>query len=136
MEVLNRHAREEGPFAGSGGTMLAEPTGLGLCQTTSAEDVLPNKFAELHPMLDSLDVSLAASGSCRRRWYACAGTMNYLVHFLLAGEDDELRLGSFLGDVVKGRVEGAAHRDLSERLRIGNGVNAATLRLVLEAVRS
>ena len=45
--------------------------------------------------------------------------MNYLVHFLLAGEDDDLRLGSFLGDFVKGRVDGAAHRGLSERQRIG-----------------
>lgn len=45
--------------------------------------------------------------------------MNYLVHFLLAGDDDELRLGSLLGDFVKGRVEGAAHRGLSERQRTG-----------------
>jgi acyl carrier protein phosphodiesterase len=45
--------------------------------------------------------------------------MNYLVHFLLAGDDDELRLGSLLGDFVKGRVEGFAHRGATERLRIG-----------------
>ena len=45
--------------------------------------------------------------------------MNYLVHFLLAGDDDELRLGNLLGDFVKGRVERFAHRGATERLRIG-----------------
>jgi acyl carrier protein phosphodiesterase len=45
--------------------------------------------------------------------------MNYLVHFLLAGDDDELRLGNLLGDVVKGRVERFAHRGVTERLRTG-----------------
>src|SRR5260221_5211337 len=45
--------------------------------------------------------------------------MNYLVHFLLAGDDDELRLGNLLGDFVKGRVERFAHRGLTEHLRIG-----------------
>jgi acyl carrier protein phosphodiesterase len=45
--------------------------------------------------------------------------MNYLVHFLLAGDDDELRLGNLLGDFVKGRVDRFAHRGLTERLRIG-----------------
>ena len=45
--------------------------------------------------------------------------MNYLVHFLLAGDDDELRLGNVLGDFVKGRVERFEHRGLTERLRTG-----------------
>jgi acyl carrier protein phosphodiesterase len=45
--------------------------------------------------------------------------MNYLVHFLLAGDDDELRLGNLLGDFVKGRVEHFAHHGLTERLRTG-----------------
>lgn len=45
--------------------------------------------------------------------------MNYLVHFLLAGDDDELRLGGLLGDFVKGRVNGPAHRGLSHRQRVG-----------------
>jgi acyl carrier protein phosphodiesterase len=45
--------------------------------------------------------------------------MNYLVHFLLAGDDDELRLGNLLGDFVKGRVENFAHHGLTERLRTG-----------------
>ena len=45
--------------------------------------------------------------------------MNYLVHFLLAGDDDELRLGNLLGDFVKGRVDGLAHRGLTERVRLG-----------------
>lgn len=45
--------------------------------------------------------------------------MNYLVHFLLAGDDDELRLGNLLGDFVKGRVERFAHGDVTERLRTG-----------------
>jgi acyl carrier protein phosphodiesterase len=45
--------------------------------------------------------------------------MNYLVHFLLAGDDDELRLGNLLGDFVKGRVERLADRGFTERLRTG-----------------
>ena len=45
--------------------------------------------------------------------------MNYLVHFLLAGDDDELRLGNLLGDFVKGRVERFEHQGLTDRLRTG-----------------
>ena len=45
--------------------------------------------------------------------------MNYLVHFLLAGDDDELRLGNLLGDFVKGRVERFEYHGLTERLRTG-----------------
>ena len=45
--------------------------------------------------------------------------MNYLVHFLMAGDDDELRLGNLLGDFVKGRVERFAHPGATERLRTG-----------------
>ena len=30
--------------------------------------------------------------------------MNYLMHFFLAGDDDELRLGNLLGDYVIGRL--------------------------------
>ena len=45
--------------------------------------------------------------------------MNYLIHFLLAGDDDELRLGNLLGDYVKGRVERFEHPGLTERLRTG-----------------
>jgi acyl carrier protein phosphodiesterase len=45
--------------------------------------------------------------------------VNYLVHFFLAGDDDELRLGNLLGDFVKGRVERFQHRGLTERLRTG-----------------
>ncbi len=45
--------------------------------------------------------------------------MNYLVHFLLAGEDEDLRLGNLLGDFVKGRVERFEHPGLTERLRVG-----------------
>jgi len=36
--------------------------------------------------------------------------MTYLVLFLLAGDDDELRLGNLMGDFVKSRVERFAHR--------------------------
>ena len=39
--------------------------------------------------------------------------MNYLIHFLLAGDDDELRLGNLLGDHVKGRVERFEHPGLT-----------------------
>jgi acyl carrier protein phosphodiesterase len=45
--------------------------------------------------------------------------MNYLVHFLLAGDDDELRLGNLLGDYVKGRVERFDHDGATDRLRTG-----------------
>ncbi len=45
--------------------------------------------------------------------------MNYLVHFLLAGDDDELRLGNLLGDFVKGRVQRFEHQGVTERLRAG-----------------
>ena len=45
--------------------------------------------------------------------------MNYLVHFLLAGDDDELRLGNLLGDYVKGRVERFEHPGVTDRLRTG-----------------
>ena len=45
--------------------------------------------------------------------------MNYLVHFLLAGDDDELRLGNLLGDYVKGRVERFEHPGITDRLRTG-----------------
>ena len=44
--------------------------------------------------------------------------MNYLVHFLLAGDDDELRLGNLLGDFVKGPVERFTP-GLTDRLRVG-----------------
>jgi len=45
--------------------------------------------------------------------------VNYLVHFLLAGDDDELRLGNLLGDFVKGRVQRFEHQGVTERLRAG-----------------
>jgi acyl carrier protein phosphodiesterase len=45
--------------------------------------------------------------------------MNYLVHFFLAGDDEELRLGNLLGDFVKGRVERFAHQGLTARMRTG-----------------
>jgi len=45
--------------------------------------------------------------------------VNYLIHFLLAGDDDELRLGNLLGDYVKGRVERYDHPGVTDRLRTG-----------------
>jgi acyl carrier protein phosphodiesterase len=48
-----------------------------------------------------------------------AALMNYLVHFLLAGDDDELRLGNLLGDYVKGRVERFKLPGITDRLRAG-----------------
>jgi acyl carrier protein phosphodiesterase len=45
--------------------------------------------------------------------------MNYLVHFLLTGDDEELRLGDVLGDLVKGRVERFEHPGLTARMRTG-----------------
>ncbi len=45
--------------------------------------------------------------------------MNYLAHALLSGPDEELRLGNFLGDFVKGRVENFHGSGVTERLRDG-----------------
>jgi acyl carrier protein phosphodiesterase len=45
--------------------------------------------------------------------------VNYLVHFLLTGDDEELRLGDVLGDFVKGRVERFEHPGLTARMRTG-----------------
>ncbi len=45
--------------------------------------------------------------------------MNYLLHFLLARDDEDLRLGSLLGDIVKGRVERYDHPGTTPRIREG-----------------
>jgi len=45
--------------------------------------------------------------------------MNFLAHFLLSDNDEDLRLGNLLGDVVKGRVERYDHPGVSERMRTG-----------------
>lgn len=45
--------------------------------------------------------------------------MNHLLHFLLAQDDDDLRVGSLLGDIVKGRVERYDHPGTTPRLRAG-----------------
>lgn len=45
--------------------------------------------------------------------------MNFLAHFLLSANEDDLRLGNLLGDVVKGRVERYDHPGVSERMRTG-----------------
>jgi acyl carrier protein phosphodiesterase len=45
--------------------------------------------------------------------------MNHLAHFLLSANDDELRLGNLLGDVVKGRVERYDHPGTTTRMRAG-----------------
>ena len=45
--------------------------------------------------------------------------MNHLLHFLLARDDEDLRLGSLLGDIVKGRVAHYDHDGATPRLRTG-----------------
>ena len=45
--------------------------------------------------------------------------MNFLAHFLLSANDEDLRLGNLLGDFVKGRVERYAHPGVTERVRTG-----------------
>jgi acyl carrier protein phosphodiesterase len=45
--------------------------------------------------------------------------VNFLAHFLLSGDDEELRLGNLLGDVVKGRVERYVHPGTTEQMRHG-----------------
>jgi acyl carrier protein phosphodiesterase len=45
--------------------------------------------------------------------------VNFLAHFLLSANDDDLHLGNVLGEVVKGRVERYDHPGVSERMRTG-----------------
>jgi acyl carrier protein phosphodiesterase len=45
--------------------------------------------------------------------------VNFLAHFLLSADDDELRLGNLLGDIVKGRVERFTRPGVTERMRTG-----------------
>ncbi|MCY7350798.1 MAG: ACP phosphodiesterase [Cytophagaceae bacterium] len=45
--------------------------------------------------------------------------MNYLAHTYLSGSDDELKLGNFLGDFVKGRVGKYTGLGVTERVRQG-----------------
>lgn len=45
--------------------------------------------------------------------------MNFLAHFVLSANDDDLRLGNLLGDVVKGRVDRYAHPGVTETMRTG-----------------
>jgi acyl carrier protein phosphodiesterase len=45
--------------------------------------------------------------------------VNFLAHFLLSGDEEELLLGNLLGDVVKGRVERYVHPGTTERMRDG-----------------
>jgi acyl carrier protein phosphodiesterase len=45
--------------------------------------------------------------------------VNFLAHFLLSANDEDLRLGNLLGDIVKGRVERYHHPGVSERMRTG-----------------
>jgi len=45
--------------------------------------------------------------------------VNFLAHFLLSGDDEELRLGNLLGDVVKGRVERYTYPGTTDRMRDG-----------------
>lgn len=45
--------------------------------------------------------------------------MNFLAHFLLSANDDDLRLGNLLGDIVKGRVEHFDHAGVTDRVRTG-----------------
>ncbi|MBA2354599.1 MAG: DUF479 domain-containing protein [Acidobacteria bacterium] len=45
--------------------------------------------------------------------------MNYLVHFLMSGDDEELRLGNLLGDLVKGGVQRYRFPGVTDRMRTG-----------------
>lgn len=45
--------------------------------------------------------------------------MNYLAHAYLSGPDDELMVGNFLGDFVKGNVNRYGEAGVTERLRQG-----------------
>src|SRR5690606_37436261 len=56
-------------------------------------------------------------GDAGRRWHGAP--MNFLAHFLVAENDEELRLGSLLGDVVKGRVERYDHSGTTEGIWAG-----------------
>jgi acyl carrier protein phosphodiesterase len=45
--------------------------------------------------------------------------MNFLAHFLLSANDEDLRLGNFLGDLVKGRVERYDHPGVTPGIKAG-----------------
>ncbi len=61
----------------------------------------------------------AAHRGCEPNVRAYFVMVNYLVHFLVAGDDEELQLGNLLGDYVKGRVERFEHPGVTARLRTG-----------------
>ncbi len=55
----------------------------------------------------------------RRSAFVAFIPMNFLAHFLLSANEDDLRLGNLLGDIVKGRVERFDHPGVNERMRTG-----------------
>jgi acyl carrier protein phosphodiesterase len=45
--------------------------------------------------------------------------MNFLAHTLLSGDDIDIRIGNFLGEIVKGKLSHPRNNYLNERMKIG-----------------
>lgn len=52
--------------------------------------------------------------------------MNYLAHLLLSGDDDELKLGNFIGDSVKGNNLSNYPARVQEGIRLHRGIDHYT----------
>ncbi len=52
--------------------------------------------------------------------------MNHLAHFVLAGDNTQLRIGSFLGDYVKGRLVGNFDPGIEKGIRLHRAIDAYT----------
>ncbi len=52
--------------------------------------------------------------------------MNHLAHFALAGSDKALMVGGFLGDFVKGRLQGQYPEDIERGIRLHRAIDRYT----------
>ena len=52
--------------------------------------------------------------------------MNFLAHFALSSKNQNLSIGSFLGDFVKGRLSGQYNREVEIGIKFHRAVDAYT----------
>ena len=52
--------------------------------------------------------------------------MNHLAHFVLAGDNTQLRIGGFLGDYVKGRLVGNFDTGIERGIKLHRAIDAYT----------
>ena len=52
--------------------------------------------------------------------------MNFLAHFALSNKDQNLSIGSFLGDFVKGRLSGQYNQEIEIGIKFHRAVDAYT----------